>query len=521
MMTTTNVRETRPSDRTSRRSFINVVHAEWTKFRTVRGWSIALILAIAVTVLLSYETAAGSHSGTCTSPGVCVAGHPFVPTGPDGEAVADSYYLVQQPLTGDGTISVRVSSLSGVVSSLPPNAKGSAAHSHPELSPWAKAGIILEPSTKQGSSYGAVMVTGGHGVRFQYNYTHDSAGLRGSVSATSPRWLRLVRSGNTVTGYDSTDGRNWTKVGSAHLAGLPTNVVAGFFVASPVLYSGLSSLATATFDHVSFPNNSAQSVWRGQSVGTSPQDFYPTLAAGSYERTGDGFVVSGSGDIAPGVVAGSIASTRPQIFFFEIVVGLIVILVVAVLFVTSEYRRGLIRPTFVATPRRGRVVAAKAIVIGVATFATVIISLAIAIPFSDHVLRSNGNYVYPISIPTEVGIIVGAAALIAVAAITVMALAAVLRNSAGAIGAGIVIFVFPFILAMSLSGGAVDWLLRLTPAAAFSVMQNLPRSPLVSFPYTFANGYYPLAPWAGLGVLCVYAALSLGLATVLLRRRDA
>ena len=38
---------------------------------------------------------------------------------------------------------------------------------------------------------------------------------------------------------------------------------------------------------------------------------------------------------------------------------------------------------------------------------------------------------------------------------------------------------------------------------------------------TLANGYYPLAPSAGLAVLCVYAIAALTLAAYLLRRRDA
>ncbi len=35
------------------------------------------------------------------------------------------------------------------------------------------------------------------------------------------------------------------------------------------------------------------------------------------------------------------------------------------------------------------------------------------------------------------------------------------------------------------------------------------------------SGYYPLVPWAGFAVLCGYAAVALGLAACLLRRRDA
>ena len=99
--------------------------------------------------------------------------------------------------------------------------------------PWAKAGIIIKASTTPGSAYAAVMATPGHGVRMQWNYTNDTAGLPGTVSAASPRWLRLTRSGDTITGYDSADGSHWTKIGTATLAGLPSTVQAGLFVASP------------------------------------------------------------------------------------------------------------------------------------------------------------------------------------------------------------------------------------------------------------------------------------------------
>ena len=78
-----------------------------------------------------------------------------------------------------------------------------------------------------------MMVTGSHGVRMQYDYTQDVAGLPGAVSAASPRWLRLTRAGDTVTGYDSADGTHWTQVGTATLPGLPATVQAGLFATSP------------------------------------------------------------------------------------------------------------------------------------------------------------------------------------------------------------------------------------------------------------------------------------------------
>jgi uncharacterized membrane protein len=60
-----------------------------------------------------------------------------------------------------------------------------------------------------------------------------------------------------------------------------------------------------------------------------------------------------------------------------------------------------------------------------------------------------------------------------------------------------------------------------TPGAAFAVQQTLVPYHQVASNYTPYYGYYPLTPWAGLAVLAGYAVVSLVLAAVLLRRRDA
>ena len=71
------------------------------------------------------------------------------------------------------------------------------------------------------------------------------------------------------------------------------------------------------------------------------------------------------------------------------------------------------------------------------------------------------------------------------------------------------------------AAGLADWVLRITPAAAISVQQVMPQYAQVSNVYTPAQGFFPLAPWAGLAVLCAWAALALGLAVLRLRRADA
>jgi hypothetical protein len=148
--------------------FLDAFRAEWTKFRTVRGWVIAVTLAAVVVVLFAYLTANGQHSGVCapgpagggTQQPQCGSGHPDVPVGPDGEAVADSYYLVGRQLRGNGTITARVTSLTGVTSSGPSNAAPSLARTRSGLGAWSKAGVIITASSRQGSPYAAVMATG-------------------------------------------------------------------------------------------------------------------------------------------------------------------------------------------------------------------------------------------------------------------------------------------------------------------------------------------------------------------------
>jgi ABC-2 type transport system permease protein len=171
---------------------------------------------------------------------------------------------------------------------------------------------------------------------------------------------------------------------------------------------------------------------------------------------------------------------------------------VATLFITAEYRRGLILTTLTASPRRGRVLAAKAIVIGAATFVTGLAAALVAVPLGEHELRANGNYLFPTSPLTELRVIVGTAALLAIASILALALGAVLRRSAGAITAVVVTVAFPYTLAIAspvLPDSAAQWLLRLTPAAGFSIQQSLHQYAQVSHAYTPANGYFPLAPW--------------------------
>jgi uncharacterized membrane protein len=89
--------------------------------------------------------------------------------------------------------------------------------------------------------------------------------------------------------------------------------------------------------------------------------------------------------------------------------------------------------------------------------------------------------------------------------------------------AALVAVVLPYLLVANpfMPTGVSDWLTRVTPAAAFAVQQTLVSYPQVTSLYKPYEGYFPLAPWAGFAVLAGYAAASLVVAAVVLRRRDA
>ncbi len=525
----------RPGQQTGRDGFAQVLRAEWTKFRTVRGWVIGTLVAVLVTAGIGLF-AAGASSSSCQSTSGpsggptrtgqgCQASIP--PVGPGGYAVSDSFYFVRQPLAGNGSITVQITSLTGLI----PSTTSNGTETRPGLVPWAKAGVIIKESTQPGSAYAAMMVTADHGVRMQDNYTNDTAGQPGAVSPASPRWLRLTRSGDTITGYESADGTHWTQVGTVHLAGLPSTVQAGLFAASPA-YQAISenfgggesgfvapSQDTAVFDHLSRSGAWPGGTWTGDYIGAADGS-----GIGGYHQAGSRFTVTGSGDIAPVVTgqAGDVGNTITE-HLVGTFAGLIAVIVVATIFITAEYRRGLIRITLAASPRRGRVLAAKAIVIGSVTFVAGLAAAAAAVIFGARLASARGSYVYPVPWPTELRVVVGTGLLIAVAAVLALALGTVLRRSAAAVTIVIVAIVLPYLLGVAsvLPASASDWLLRITPAAAFAIQQAMPQYPQVTALYSPSSGYFPLAPWAGLAVLCAYAALALGLAVVLLRRRDA
>lgn len=219
---------------------------------------------------------------------------------PPALPVADRFWFAHRDLGPQGSVTVRLTSMTGTITYPPPD------HDEivPGLVPWAKAGIIIKAGQRPGSPYAALMMTGDHGVRLQHGYRHDIAG---SAGRDVPHWLRLTRDGTSITGAESFDGQAWHTVGTVAVPGLPVTAQVGLFATSPgdlTVTGGAEQMrftqAVGVFDSVSLTGAPEQE-WRSNAVGELNRTDWERLhqPAGARFAADGTITVSGSGDIGP------------------------------------------------------------------------------------------------------------------------------------------------------------------------------------------------------------------------------
>lgn len=207
--------------------------------------------------------AAGSATST-SSTSFTVKG-----AGADVWGTADAFHYAFQPLSGDGTIIARVASVQNTSS-------------------WAKAGVMIRASTNPGSPHAFILVSPGKGVNFQRRKASGGVSISTAGStAQAPRWLKLTRSGNTFTAFESADGSAWTQVGTDTFT-MPSNALVGLAVSSHA--SGV--ICTAAFDGVAVSTGTtAQSL----PSGWSSQDIGAVTGTGKSSYNDPTFTVAGKG----------------------------------------------------------------------------------------------------------------------------------------------------------------------------------------------------------------------------------
>jgi ABC-2 type transport system permease protein len=192
-----------------------------------------------------------------------------------------------------------------------------------------------------------------------------------------------------------------------------------------------------------------------------------------------------------------------------IALGLLLAGVLGVLAMTGEYTSGTIRATLAAVPNRPLVLAAKAAVFGALALAAGEAAAFIAF--------AAGGAALPPSVPAPTlgqpgvlrAVVLGGAGYCLIGLLG-LGLGAVVRHTPAAIA---VLVGGVYVLAQLVAGFAT-WMMGWLPVAIVANSLSVVRPPgddQVRF----------LSPWAGLGVLALYAAVTLAAGAVVLARRDA
>ena len=199
-----------------------------------------------------------------------------------------------------------------------------------------------------------------------------------------------------------------------------------------------------------------------------------------------------------------------------ILIGQAVVAILAVLTVSSEYSSGMMRVTLAAMPRRETVLAAKAVLLA----ALVLVAGAVAVTGSmlaGHLILPGHGFTAArgfqpawLSSGPALRAASGSVLYLGLIALMCLGIAVLVRDSAVAAGVVLaVLYLFPIIDALI---GNAHWQHRLerwTPTVAGLAIQD-----------TTGLRSLAITPWAGLGVLAIWAAAALLAAGLVFRYRD-
>jgi ABC-2 type transport system permease protein len=208
---------------------------------------------------------------------------------------------------------------------------------------------------------------------------------------------------------------------------------------------------------------------------------------------------------------GSSSTTSGSRFVGNTLVGVLIsvllIGVVGVLVMTSEYSSGTIRATLAAAPRRLRVLAAKAAVVGAVAL---IVGEAAAFLsfFAGCVALRHGLTAPALSQPGVLRAIVLTGASLSLIGLLGLGLGAIIRHTAAAV---------TVVVAIVCVGGPFNLAIR-PYLPIYIISHSLSATTPLCRPGAASCW---LSAWSGLGMLASYAAIAMALGALLLARRDA
>jgi ABC-2 type transport system permease protein len=234
-------------------------------------------------------------------------------------------------------------------------------------------------------------------------------------------------------------------------------------------------------------------------------------------------LIVGIGAIAAGVVPGHLRGddrltfNATRLSLSGVNLAQIAVGVLGVLVITSEYGTGMIRATVSAVPQRRMLLAAKGVVFAATALIVGLVASFIAFFVTQAILSGQHPVVFAgrqlqssISDPGVFRAVAGAGLYLAVLGLLGLGLGTIIRASAGAISALFgLLFVLPILSETILSSSEQN---TINPYLPFNAGRQI---------FTVHPASGSLGPWSGFGVFCIYAAVALAVACVVISRRDA
>jgi regulation of enolase protein 1 (concanavalin A-like superfamily) len=197
--------------------------------------------------------------GLLASVGSFTTGPPIKMTasGADIWGTSDQFHFAYKRLSGNGTITARVVSITNTNAS-------------------AKAGVMIRESLDPDSKHAMVVIQPTSGVAFQRRADVGIASeqIVNMTSIAAPRWLRLTRSGNTFTAYQSSNGIIWTSIGTVNMP-----MFADVYVGLCLTSHNINAICTAEFSNLA-TTSTVTGNWQSQDIGIEsniPEQLYVAL----------------------------------------------------------------------------------------------------------------------------------------------------------------------------------------------------------------------------------------------------
>lgn len=168
------------------------------------------------------QTVIGLPSSGSTQFDACAPGTITITSAGAGSSSADRQYMVQRELCGDGTIDVKIESISN-----------------------GRAGLEIRADNTPGAIKAGLKTPLSNMLTRYLRNASGTAQSASSINAIGHRWLRLVRSGSNIQLFWSSTGVNWTSAALYTNMALPACARIGIFVES-----NNASVATGVFSNL-------------------------------------------------------------------------------------------------------------------------------------------------------------------------------------------------------------------------------------------------------------------------------